>query len=241
MSRWHPEENCVDSDCPNHGTKPPGSDAEAWVDEWAPAPTDEQVEYLTKWANDKDLLQQGAEALRRVDWRLDETGKAEWYAKVAQAPVLARLREVEANCARYHVDEQIHDERIRGVEAEKDTLRENAADLVLTLQAERDRLRQLIQDAEDGMQRFFRRLPGRRRYLNRGIDTCIAPLVKALNDVGMATVASCCGHGHLPGNIILEDGREIIIVPDYETGRKVDALFPVTCYGEPVQRPGGTS
>jgi hypothetical protein len=62
--------------------------------------------------------------------------------------------------------------------------------------------------------------------INSGIDKCIHPLVKALNDVGMATIASCCGHGRTNGNIALRDGREIIIVPDYETARKIEKLFP---------------
>lgn len=66
----------------------------------------------------------------------------------------------------------------------------------------------------------------------RAIDGCIAPLVEALNAAGLPTVASCCGHGQMPGNIALEDGREIIIVPDFDTGRRIDALFPVTVYGE---------
>lgn len=45
----------------------------------------------------------------------------------------------------------------------------------------------------------------------RNIDKCIAPLVKALNMSGLETVASCCGHGKHPGNIILRDNRVIII------------------------------
>jgi hypothetical protein len=36
-------------------------------------------------------------------------------------------------------------------------------------------------------------------------DPCIEPLVRALNDAGIATRASCCGHGHRPGNIVLAD------------------------------------
>ena len=61
----------------------------------------------------------------------------------------------------------------------------------------------------------------------RDIDACIYPLVKALNDVGITTVASCCGHGKRPGNIALADGRELIIAADYEQGRsKVDKAFP---------------
>jgi hypothetical protein len=54
------------------------------------------------------------------------------------------------------------------------------------------------------------------------IDRCIAPLVKALNDGGITTVASCCGHGKVLGNIALADGRELFICPDYETARKIE-------------------
>lgn len=42
-------------------------------------------------------------------------------------------------------------------------------------------------------------------------DPCIAPLVKALNDGGIRTVASCCGHGKNDGSIVLADGRELVI------------------------------
>jgi hypothetical protein len=50
-------------------------------------------------------------------------------------------------------------------------------------------------------------------------DPCIAPLVKALNDAGIRTVASCCGHGTANGNIMLGDGRELLIAADFEAGR----------------------
>jgi len=60
----------------------------------------------------------------------------------------------------------------------------------------------------------------------RDVDRCIASLVRALNDGGVKTVASCCGHGNRPGNIALADGRELIIASDYETGRAIDAAFP---------------
>src|SRR5690606_22195454 len=40
-------------------------------------------------------------------------------------------------------------------------------------------------------------------------DPCIAPLVAALNAASIETVASCCGHGHRPGVIVLRDGREL--------------------------------
>lgn len=57
-------------------------------------------------------------------------------------------------------------------------------------------------------------------------DPCIAPLVAALNAVGMETVASCCGHGRRPANIVLADGREIIIARNFAEARSIDAMFP---------------
>lgn len=49
------------------------------------------------------------------------------------------------------------------------------------------------------------------------IDRCIAPIVQALNDAGIATIASCCGHGKIEGSIILADGREMLIRKDPHT------------------------
>lgn len=62
--------------------------------------------------------------------------------------------------------------------------------------------------------------------INSGIDECIKPLIKALNDCGMETIASCCGHGYTNGNVILKDGREIIIAPNYRTARIIEKCFP---------------
>jgi hypothetical protein len=56
--------------------------------------------------------------------------------------------------------------------------------------------------------------------------------VKALNDAGIETIASCCGHGKRPGNIVLKDGRELIIAPDFEAGRMIDRAFPPTAEDE---------
>lgn len=67
----------------------------------------------------------------------------------------------------------------------------------------------------------------------RPVDPCIAPLVQALNDAGIATRASCCGHGKQPGNIMLMDGRELFIAADFETARSVERAFP------PIQPTGG--
>lgn len=59
----------------------------------------------------------------------------------------------------------------------------------------------------------------------RDIDACIAPIVRALNDAGVPTVASCCGHGVRPASICLVDGREILIM-DREDSKKLDPLWP---------------
>lgn len=55
-------------------------------------------------------------------------------------------------------------------------------------------------------------------------DPCIAPIVKALNDAGLRTVASCCGHGERPGSIILANETELVIRPfvPYESVQETD-------------------
>jgi hypothetical protein len=52
---------------------------------------------------------------------------------------------------------------------------------------------------------------GKFRWAYKGIDSCIAPLVQALNDVGIYTASSCCGHGKVDGIVQLHDGRTIVI------------------------------
>lgn len=67
------------------------------------------------------------------------------------------------------------------------------------------------------------------------VDVEIAPIVKALNAAGVETIASCSGHGHRPGNIMLRDGREIVIARDFSEARAIDVLFPLNINGEPVE------
>ena len=43
------------------------------------------------------------------------------------------------------------------------------------------------------------------------IDHCIHQIVASLNAGGVRTVASCCGHEEMKGNIVLEDGRVLLI------------------------------
>lgn len=44
-----------------------------------------------------------------------------------------------------------------------------------------------------------------------GIDKCIAPIVRALENAGILMRGSCCGHGKRDGDIHLQDGRILII------------------------------
>ena len=46
---------------------------------------------------------------------------------------------------------------------------------------------------------------------NVKVDSCIAPIVRCLNEAGIDTRGSCCGHGKADGKIELQDGRTIII------------------------------
>lgn len=56
------------------------------------------------------------------------------------------------------------------------------------------------------------------------VDSCIAGLVQALNCIGLHTRASCCGHGHLPPSIVLQDGRELRVLAP-EQARALDTLI----------------
>lgn len=48
---------------------------------------------------------------------------------------------------------------------------------------------------------------GKERKKRVGIDSCIAPIIKALNEGGIRTDYCCCGHGKKDGVILLHDGR----------------------------------
>jgi hypothetical protein len=54
------------------------------------------------------------------------------------------------------------------------------------------------------------------------VDSCIAPIVSALNRAAIRTTSSCCGHGKDAGHILLDDGRGLVIVPNYEDVILVD-------------------
>jgi hypothetical protein len=58
---------------------------------------------------------------------------------------------------------------------------------------------------------------------NLEIDRCIAALVGALNDGGLPTTGSCCGHGSGMGDIFLHDGRILVVLPSREAYTAVRA------------------
>jgi hypothetical protein len=62
-------------------------------------------------------------------------------------------------------------------------------------------------------------------------DPEIVDLVTSLNAGGVRTIASCSGHGYRPGWIALADGRQLVIAPDLDACKKIDALFPVDING----------
>lgn len=45
----------------------------------------------------------------------------------------------------------------------------------------------------------------------KGVDTCLAPVVNALNAAGVYTSNCCCGHGSGEGAIFLHDGRVLVV------------------------------
>lgn len=82
---------------------------------------------------------------------------------------------------------------------------------------------------------------GQRNGRPFGCDPCIQPLITALNDGGIPTVASCCGHGQRPGRVLLDDGRELFIVASYEEGDRLDALIGSSEDGDAAGRVAGWS
>jgi hypothetical protein len=60
---------------------------------------------------------------------------------------------------------------------------------------------------------------GTAREKEVGIDSCIAPIVEALQKGGIDMRGSCCGHGELQGHIDLQDGRGLLILNPEENMR----------------------
>jgi len=53
---------------------------------------------------------------------------------------------------------------------------------------------------------------GKERLDTKLIDRCISDIVMALNNGGVRTRSSCCGHGERGGSITLQDGRTLLII-----------------------------
>ena len=52
---------------------------------------------------------------------------------------------------------------------------------------------------------------GKSYWKEMQIDSCIADIVRALQEAGIYMRGSCCGHGKQDGEIELQDGRKLII------------------------------
>ena len=55
---------------------------------------------------------------------------------------------------------------------------------------------------------------GQVKWRKMEIDTCIAPVVDALQRAGIDMRGSCCGHGHSVGEIYLQDGRLLLMLDE---------------------------
>ena len=60
------------------------------------------------------------------------------------------------------------------------------------------------------------------------VDSCIAPLVQTLNDYGIRTTASCCGHGKVTHASIIIDARSVEILPREDGSMRVHLVMPYT-------------
>lgn len=58
---------------------------------------------------------------------------------------------------------------------------------------------------------------GKARWDTKPVDRCIQPIVAALIAEGVFTSGACCGHGEGDGEIILTDGRTLVIKPPKDT------------------------
>lgn len=79
------------------------------------------------------------------------------------------------------------------------------------------------------------------------IDTCIAPLVVQLNQFGIRTVHSCCGHGVGYPHVMCAAGTETLLekfgckIAVTGPDGLVDAYFPTVGQGGKVYPGNGTS
>ena len=60
------------------------------------------------------------------------------------------------------------------------------------------------------------------------IDSCIAPLVQMLNDYGVETTASCCGHGKVKASSIVLSSKSIRLLSREDGSLRAHLVFPYT-------------
>lgn len=65
-------------------------------------------------------------------------------------------------------------------------------------------------------------------------DPCLEPLVRALNDGGLQTIASCCGHGRRPASVVLADGRVVAVFDSLDDEALATSTWP-GINGEPAR------
>jgi hypothetical protein len=75
---------------------------------------------------------------------------------------------------------------------------------------------------------------GKAKWKDVGIDACIAQIVKALQEGGVAMRGSCCGHGRQQGHIDLQDGRGLLILSRAENAEHLrrgigERRYPCGC------------
>jgi hypothetical protein len=55
---------------------------------------------------------------------------------------------------------------------------------------------------------------GEEKWKYESVDACIADIVDALQKNGIDMRGSCCGHGKMPSEIHLQDGRCVVVFDD---------------------------
>lgn len=75
---------------------------------------------------------------------------------------------------------------------------------------------------------------GKAQWKRVGIDACIVSIVEALSSAGVHMRGCCCGHGSGEGDILLQDGRVLIILspelakPYYAQKRRISDVIKDT-------------
>lgn len=77
----------------------------------------------------------------------------------------------------------------------------------------------------DRIVRLCRPTPVQRSMVTK-VDACIAPLVQLLNDYGVETIASCCGHGKVDESSIIIDAKHISLRPLDNGSYRAHLVFP---------------